>query len=253
MTKGQRPCYIDKRQDGPHSSLFSELRTQCGKANTRTHKCDRTLGRCVETVESKANETFLKPPERHELPYTTGQSRMLQGKLWGPWRKIRAAGMEERKAKPIREGREATFRRQWGTDGVHPQSNVYDGKILNYEIISQVETTDSNSSWEEEGRTTRWEEQAREDANLATVMGGGLSQRPLDWHICYDWFMSEGEFNVKQIGFWSGQCGGWQCLQRLGRPGSTGVSFGWARLSCLSCNRIMCLDFAKLLIKDSIW
>lgn len=24
------------------------------------------------------------------------------------------------------------------------------------------------------------------------------------------------------------------------------------RLSCLSCHRIMCLDFAKLLIKDSI-
>lgn len=25
------------------------------------------------------------------------------------------------------------------------------------------------------------------------------------------------------------------------------------RLNCLSCNGIMCLDFAKLLIKDSIW
>lgn len=138
------------------------------------------------------------------------------------WKRGRQSRSEKAEKRPCR--------RQWSTDGVHPQSNVYDGKILNYEIISQVETTDSNISWEEEGRTTRWEEQAREDANLATVMGGGLSQRPLDWHIYYDWFMSEGEFSVKQIGFWSGQCGGWQCLQRLGRPGGTGVSFGWAKI-----------------------
>lgn len=77
---------------------------------------------------------------------------------------------------------------------------------------------------------TRWEEQAREDADLATVMGSGLSQSPLLDTYAMTGFMSEGEFSVKQIGFWSGQCGGWQCLQRLGRPGGTGVGFGWAKI-----------------------
>lgn len=59
-------------------------------------------------LESMANETFLKPSERHGLPYTRGQSGMLQaGK---DVREGGKSGQRKRKihkeAKPLREGRE---------------------------------------------------------------------------------------------------------------------------------------------------
>lgn len=80
MTKGQRPCYIlHVQQSGwiQFSLPRAENPVQGDQTQGLTNMTELWDHVWIK-VESMANETFLKPSERHGLPYTRGQSRMLQ-------------------------------------------------------------------------------------------------------------------------------------------------------------------------------